>query len=140
MLAHQDNFLVLIISLYLFYNQPKPRLLMIRLTLNLHIHPDRIPDKYRPDKTQPLIAIGHRHLIDLSGGKSYCYAEYKSAMRHPPLKRLRLTPLFVHMMREKIAGLTGVNDDIGFCDRTTHRLPALLRLKFFEILLHQLSV
>ena len=41
-------------------------------------------------------------------------------MRDAALEILRRAPFGVHVMREKIACLAGVNDDVGFGDRASH--------------------
>jgi hypothetical protein len=45
-------------------------------------------------------------------------------VRHAPPKRLFAAPLGVHVVRKKIAGLAGVQDDIGFGDGTAAGLTA----------------
>ena len=96
-------------------------------------HPDRIPDKDRTDEPEPVIPVSHGGFIDHIRRKTDGDAENKGAMRNPLFKRLCLTPFFVHMMREKISGLTRMKDDIRFGDRAAGSLPGLIDGKIFKM-------
>ena len=108
MLADHHQLLALIIRLHQFHHQPGPWLLMLPLLLDGDLDTYRVPDKYRPDKTQPVIPIGHRHLVDYPGREPDGNTEDQGSMRDPLFERLRLTPLFIHMMGKKITGLPGM--------------------------------
>ncbi len=125
MFADHYQLTVLIVNLHQLDHKTKARFFMIRLVLYLYFNPDRIPDKHRTGKAEPLIPIGHRHGIDLVGSQPNGNTEDQRAMRNSLLKRLRLTPFLVHMMGEKITGLSSMKNDISFGDRSPDTTVAL---------------
>ncbi len=56
-------------------------------------------------------------------------------MRHPALEGLCFTPFFIHMMREEITGLPGMDNYIRLGDRASISLAGVVEFKLFVILL-----
>jgi hypothetical protein len=54
-------------------------------------------------------------------------------MRHPFPERLRLTPLFVHMMGKKITGLPGVKYNIRLGKRPAGCLSLVVDYKILKM-------
>ena len=133
MFAYHDQLMVLIESFYRFSHQPICWFLMIHGALDGNRNFYRIADKYRADEPKPLIPICHGSFIDHVGRQTDSDAEDEGAMRDPSFKRLRLTPFFVHMMREKVSGLSCMKDNIRLCDRAAGSLPALVDGKVFKM-------
>ena len=133
MLAHHHQFLMLIKSLHELHHQAKSGLLMFLFFLNSNSDPQRVPNEHRVDKTQTIISIGHGQFIHGPGRQPDGDAKNKGAVRDPSLERLRLTPLFVHMMGEKIAGLSGVEYDIRLGKRPTGSVSFVVNCKVFKM-------
>lgn len=133
MLTDHHQLLLLIENLYQLRNQSVFRLLMLRQFCDRDRNFYRIPDEHRPDKPKPVIPVRHSRFIDLTGRHANGYAEDKSAMRNPFFKRLCLTPFFIHMMREKISGLTGMKDDIRLRDSAAGSVPLVVDSKIFKM-------
>src|ERR1700759_1638353 len=109
---------------------------MIGLGLDLYLGADRIPDKHGSDETQAVVAIGHGDFVDEVGGEADGDAEDERAVGDAMLKRLGIAPFFVHMMREKITGLPGMENDVRFRDRAAGGMAGVAGLELFVVLLH----
>jgi hypothetical protein len=95
----------------------------------------RVTDKDGADKTQAFVSIGHGDFIDMIGRQSDGDTKNEGAMCDPFLKRLCLAPFFIHVMGKEITGLAGMEDDIRFRDGAAGRLPDMVDVELFKILL-----
>ena len=125
--------MVLIESFYGFGHQPVLRLLMILCMFYRHCNSYRVADEYGTDETEPFIAIGHGGFIDHISREADGNTEDQRAVSNPFFKGLRLTPFFIHVMREKISCLTSMKDNIRLRDRAASSLPALVDRKVFKM-------
>ena len=136
MFADHHYLPVLIGYLDAFHYEAKTGFFVIGLRFDLHLRPDRIPDKHGANKPQTVIAIGHGDFIDKVGGQADGDAENEGTVGDPMFKGLRIAPFFVHMMREKIACLPGMENDIRFRDRAAGGVAGVAGLELFVVLLH----
>jgi hypothetical protein len=109
---------------------------VVRFALHFHFDPDGVPNEYRAGEAEAVISIGHRNLVDRTRGQPYGNAEDQRAVRDPFLKGLRPAPFFIHVMREEITGLPGMNNNIRFRNSATGSLPGMTDLELFVILIH----
>src|SRR3546814_15208564 len=72
---------------------------------------------HRADEAQPVVTIRHGVRVDRGRGQADADREDHRAVRDALADILRRAPDGIHMMREEIAGMAGVNDEIGFGDR-----------------------
>src|SRR6185437_1642956 len=119
MFAGHHQFAVLVCHLHRLYYQAETRFFVIGFGLDLYFCADRIPDKHGADEPEAVVAIGHGDFVDEVSGKADSDTENKRAVSDTMFKRLGIAPFLVHMMREKIARLPGMENDIRFRDRTT---------------------
>lgn len=108
MFANHYQFLVLVKYFHQFCYQPISRLLVIAFGFDGHGYGNGIANKNRAGKTEPLIAIGNGDLIDHLRGEADGYGKDEGAVSDPFLKGLCFAPFFIHMVGEKITGLTGM--------------------------------
>lgn len=134
MITQHHEFLVLIKHFYFFCDQSVFRFLVVILFFDGHGCFQCITDEYGPYKTQAFVTIGHGHLIDPFSGEADANGKYECTMCDPLFEGLCLAPLFIHMMREKIAGLPGMQHNISFSDRSAFGSTGTVEFKFFEIL------
>src|SRR5579872_839267 len=106
---------------------------MVPLLLDRGRGADRVADEHRLDESQAVVAVGHRARIDRARSHAHSDAEDERAVRHAALEVLGRAPHRVQMVREKVAGLAGVSDDVGFGDRAAERPAVLADLKVLEI-------
>jgi hypothetical protein len=133
MFTDHDQLLVLIESFYGFGHQSVFRLPVVFCILYGHRNSYRIADEYGAEEAEPFIPIGHGGFVDHIGCEPDGNAEDERTMGNPFFKGLRLTPFFVHVMREKVSGLTGMKDNIRLRDRAAGSLPALVDGKVFKM-------
>ena len=133
MFTDHDQLLVLIESFYGFRHQSVLRLPVILCIFYRYRNSYRVADEYGTDEAEPFISIGHGGFIDHIGREPDGNAEDERTMGNPFFKGLRLTPFFVHVMWEKVSGLTGMKDNIRLRDRAAGSLPALVDSKVFKM-------
>jgi len=131
--ADHHQLLLLVEGLHGFHHQAITRLLMFFFFLNDDSDPQCIADEDRTDEAQPLISIGHGQLIEGIGCQPYGDAEDQRAMRYSFLEGLCLAPLFIHMMREKIAGLPCMDHNIRLGDCPAGRLSRVVDYEIFKM-------
>jgi hypothetical protein len=137
MIAAHDEFIVLVECFYLLSDKPEFRFLMVFFFFNGYCYAYGIADEYGFDKTQVIVAIGHRYFIYHVGGKADGDGEDQCAVCNAFFEGLRLAPFFVHVVGEKIARLPGMNNDISFCDGAAFGQTLFVGGKFFKILLDE---
>ena len=77
---------------------------------------NRVADEYRLGKAKAIIAIGERGGIDLAGGEADADGEGHGAVGDAAAEGRGAGEFFIHVMREEIAAVAGVNHDVGFGD------------------------
>ncbi len=112
MFAGHHHFVMLVKSLNNFSNQAVTWLFVIFFVLYSYRNFYRIANKNGLHETKPLIAIRHCSLIHHVCGKTDRYSKYQGAMCHSLFEWLGLAPFSIHVMREKITRLPGMNYDI----------------------------
>ncbi len=134
--AREDGFATLIEGLAGFnHDSVRGPFRVESFLLDRHNDVDRISDKHRLNETEAVVAIGHSPRIDGVRRESDGDAENQSAVRHALAKWLRAAPFGVHVVGVEIAGLAGVNDNIGLGDRPAARLAALIDRVILKILI-----
>src|SRR5688572_5962173 len=114
MLAYHHQLIVLVECLHEFGHQSKSWLFMVLFIFYSDGDTYGIIDKYRFEKAEPLIAIGHSYFVDKVSSETNGNSKDERTMCNPFFERLCLAPFFVHMMWEKVAGLSGMYDYISF--------------------------
>ncbi len=132
MFANHHQFPMLVVHFHQFRHQSEIRLLMVFLFLDGNGYANGIIDKNGPGKTQVIVAIRHRRFIDHIGRKAYGHRKDQGAVGDPFFKRLRFAPFLVHVVREKIARLPGMNYNIGLCDRSSFGTTHMVQFKIFK--------
>lgn len=117
-LAVHDDFIALIENLARFDDPAGVRASgIVLLVFHGYLRPQSVADENRFDETQLVESVGECHGIDSASGEANADGEDHSSVGNT-LAELRLSrKLRVDMMRKKVAGMPGVDDDICFCDR-----------------------
>lgn len=133
MVSYKDGFASLVRNLKRFHDDAViSSFRIIALFTDGHTSADRVIQKDWLDETQTVISIAHRTRVNLSGRHAHADGKDQSAVSNALFERLRAAPLSVHMMRVKIARLTGVQDDIGFSDCSSGGLSCIPSNVVFE--------
>lgn len=90
---------------------------IIALVLDREADMDCVANKNRADKTDAVVAIGKRDWIDLRGRHPGTDTENQRTVGNALAKLIGLGPLGVHMMREKVSGLSGMGDNVALGNR-----------------------
>lgn len=122
---------------YLFRHEAKLRFFMIAFVFDGNNGGDRIADKNGAGKTEAFISIGHGHFIDHFGGEADTDRKDQRAVCDPFFKWLCFAPFFIHVMREEIARLTGMQYNIGFGHGPAFGSPCAVQFKLFEVFLNK---
>ena len=123
MVAGENNLAILVDNFYVFRNTSKFRFLCVRLIRDGYLRVNSIADMNRFYKTQPVITLRKSLRIYLGCGKANTNAEDHRSVCDPLFKWLCFTPLGIHVMREKIPGVPGMNYKICFCYCSSQRYP-----------------
>lgn len=75
-----------------------------------------VADEDRLGKAEALVAVGEGDRINLRGGEADTDCESHGAVGDTAAEWSGAGKFLVDVMREKIAAMTGMNDDIGFSD------------------------
>lgn len=117
MLAKHDRLPVLIFGLAHLDHATKSRAFgIVFLPADRHDRVDCISDVDGFGKTEALISVGEGARIDLRRGKADPYGKSHGSVGYPGSERLRLAPLLIHVVREKVSRMASVNNDICFRD------------------------
>src|SRR6185312_855047 len=73
-------------------------------------------DEHRLREAQPLIAIGEGEGINFPRRQADADGEGHRAMRDPLAERARPHRLRIHVVREEVPGMAGMDDEVGFRD------------------------
>lgn len=118
MLTIQDHFITLVQDFTRLHHAPQGLSLQIVLLLfDGNSGSQRVPDEYGFRKTQPVVAVGECHRINLAGGQSDPDSEGHRAMGNPLPEWCLPRELGIHVMGEIVPGMARVNNDIGLGDR-----------------------
>lgn len=131
MFTDHDHFIMLVQHFQQLGYNAEPWLFVIFQFFYSDGHLDGIADINRFSKADAVVAIGHGHYVDDIGGEANGNGENERAMRDPFFEWLCLTPLFIHMVRKEVAGLTCMDHDIRFRNGTTLRIALTIKLKIF---------
>ena len=77
---------------------------------------DGVADEDRLDEAQPVVAIGESDRVDQGRRQPDADREDHRAMRDALAERRRLRELRIHVVREEIAGMAGMHDEVGLGD------------------------
>ena len=83
---------------------------------NCHFHVERVADVDRFDEPEPVVPIRHGAWVHDLGGHTHRNAEDEGSVRNAVAEGLSPAPFFVHVVRVEVAGLAGVDHDVGFRD------------------------
>jgi len=117
MFTDHHQFPVLVCHLHRLHHEAEAGFFVIGFGFDLYFRPDRIPDKHGSNEPETVVTIGHGDFIDKVSGEANGDAKNKRAVSDTMFKRLGIAPFLVHMMREKIACLPGMENDVRFRDR-----------------------
>lgn len=134
MLAGKDDLSFLVEDFYLLNHVTMIRFFgMISFFGDSSFDDDGVADMDGANEAHAVVAIGEGDRVDNIGGHADSDAENKRAMRDAPLELLGFDPFLIHVMREKIACLSGVQHDIGFGDGTAKCFPDFSNFVFFKV-------
>ena len=94
---------------------------------------DGVADVDGADEADAVIAVGKGDGVDDVGGHADGDAENERAVGNAPFEFLGFNPFLVHVVREKVAGLPGVQHDVSFGDGTAECLAACANFIFFKV-------
>ncbi len=88
-------------------------------------HPgaDGIADEHRADEAQPVVAVGEGDRVDQRRGQPDADREHHRAVGDALAERRRPGELGVHVVREEVAGVAGMDDEVGLGDGPAGGLP-----------------
>lgn len=133
-LAVHDNFVPLVQNLASFHHATGVWALGIVLfVLNCNPRPQGVADEDWLDKTQLVEAVSERHGINPASGESNADGKDHGPVSNAPAELGLSSKLCIHMMREEISSMSGVDDDVGFRDRTPRGYPLSPDRVVFEI-------
>jgi hypothetical protein len=94
---------------------------------------NRIADEDGLDEAQTVVAVGESQRINGTGRHADADAEDQRAMGDALPEVLRLTPLCIHVMGIKIAGLPRMEHNIGLRNRAPQRLTRVAQGIVLEV-------
>lgn len=106
---------------------------VISLIRNGNFGGDGVVDEDRPDKAQAIVSVGHRPRVNQVRGGAYSDGKDQGAVGDALFEVLGFAELGIHVVREKVAALPGMEHDVGLGDGAPHGGAFVVEYIVFEV-------